>query len=145
VGTRYFFCSPLPLFRYLKIELPLRAGLQLKKYGSPLALVRSFGYCYFFCSPLLLVLNSAITYATAIFTEVHCILQFAIPQFAIPQFAILQFAIPQFAIPQFAIPQFAILQYAFPQFAILQFAIPQFAIPRFAIPQYHYQYRPPII
>ncbi len=112
----------------------------LKKYGSPLALVRSFRYCYFFRSPLLLVLNSAITYATAIFTEVHCILQFAIPQFAIPQFAI-----PQFAIPQFAIPQFAIPQYAIPQFAILQFAIPQFAIPRFAIPQYHYQYRPPII
>ncbi len=26
VGTRYFFLSPLPLVRYLEIELPLRAG-----------------------------------------------------------------------------------------------------------------------
>jgi hypothetical protein len=31
VGTRYFFRSPLPLVRYLKIVLPCRAGPQLKK------------------------------------------------------------------------------------------------------------------
>jgi hypothetical protein len=31
VGTRYFFRSPLPLVRYLKIVLPLQAGLQLKQ------------------------------------------------------------------------------------------------------------------
>jgi hypothetical protein len=40
VGTSYFFGSPIPLVRYLEIVLPLRAGPQLSKIGSPLALVR---------------------------------------------------------------------------------------------------------
>ncbi len=55
-----------------------------QKFDSPLALVcycylsiPQFCYCYFHCSPLLLVRNSS----TAIFTVVHSMLQFAIQQY----------------------------------------------------------------
>ncbi len=41
-GTRFFSRSPLPLVRYLEIMLSLRAGLQLKKIGSPLFRYRFF-------------------------------------------------------------------------------------------------------
>jgi hypothetical protein len=40
MGTRYFFRSPLPLVRYLKIVLPLPLVRNFQKFGSPLALVR---------------------------------------------------------------------------------------------------------
>ncbi len=39
VGTHYFFRSLLLLVRYLEIVLPLRAGRQLLKFGSSLALL----------------------------------------------------------------------------------------------------------
>jgi hypothetical protein len=113
VGIRYFFRSPLPLVRCLKIVLPLHSGLQLSKIWYSASAGPLFRYRYFFRSALTLVRSFAIPLpllslkstatspqfcysATTIFTEVHCLLQFAIPQFAIPRFTILLFAILQY-------------------------------------------------
>ncbi len=77
--ARYFFRSPLPLARYLKIVLPLHAGLQLLKIWYSASATPLFHYRNFF--------RSAATSpqfrhsATAIFTVVHCMPQFAIPQY----------------------------------------------------------------
>ncbi len=97
VGTRFFFRSLLPLVHYLEIVLSLHAGPQLKQILQSISAGPLFRYCYFFRSALPLVRNSA----TAIFTAVHCMLQFAILPFPIPHFIIPQFTFPQFAIPQY--------------------------------------------
>ncbi len=65
VGTRYFFLSPFPLFRYLEIVLPLRAGPLFSKFVCPL-----LRYRYFFRSALAAL--PLVRYSTtAIFSIVH--------------------------------------------------------------------------
>jgi hypothetical protein len=103
VGIRYFSHNPLPLVRYIEIVLPLCAGPQLSNVWYSASPGPLFRYHHFFRSGPPLACNSSIPLqlfslqstatspqfrysATAIFTVVHCTLQFAIPRFPVPQY-----------------------------------------------------------
>ncbi len=70
VGTRCFFRSPLPLVRYLEIELPLRAGPLFLKVCQSASAGPLFRYRYVFRSALA-ALPLVRYFATAIFSIVH--------------------------------------------------------------------------
>ncbi len=69
VGTRYFFLSLLPLFRYLEIVLALHAGPLFKKNCKSASTGPLFRYRYFFRSALAALPLVHYT-ATAIFSIV---------------------------------------------------------------------------